>query len=285
MAEDSIELLERGIAGDTEHREQTILDEECRGGSANDQVAPPATDSQFDMTENAKVIEENLIVPIPDNSGVVLAAVAVTDQADVMAREAPTPPAKPQSTPNVVSAAHATGRGLKTRMLGYFRKWGGVTWSKAVPRPSGEEMFWSFLGAVSGLLILCGLQYRFLNLDHPDLVILIGSFGATAVLVYGLPTAPLSQPRNVLGGHIFSALVGVIFREFLVDETNWSSGLFLIASLAVATSIVVMQVCRWRTRRGGAEEEEEDGGEERGGGGSCVSVQGVQLMMPFPPDS
>ena len=42
-----------------------------------------------------------------------------------------------------------------------------------------------------------------------DVFLLIGSFAATAALVYGAPQAPLSQPRNVVGGHIIGAFIGV----------------------------------------------------------------------------
>ncbi|MFR9014303.1 MAG: HPP family protein, partial [Desulfovibrio piger] len=33
---------------------------------------------------------------------------------------------------------------------------------------------------------------------------LIGSFGASAVLLFAAPDSPLSRPRNLLGGHFFS---------------------------------------------------------------------------------
>jgi CBS-domain-containing membrane protein len=36
----------------------------------------------------------------------------------------------------------------------------------------------------------------------------IGSFGASAVLIYGEVRSPLAQPRNFVGGHVVSALVG-----------------------------------------------------------------------------
>jgi len=65
---------------------------------------------------------------------------------------------------------------------------------------------------------------------------LIGSFGASAVLIYGAIGSPLAQPRNLLGGHVFSAVVGVsCFRLF-------SSQLWLASALAVATAIAVMQL-------------------------------------------
>ncbi len=35
------------------------------------------------------------------------------------------------------------------------------------------------------------------------LPLLIGSFGASAVLVFGAPSSPLARARNVIGGHVF----------------------------------------------------------------------------------
>ena len=34
--------------------------------------------------------------------------------------------------------------------------------------------------------------------------------GSTAVLIFAAPTVPFSQPRNVIGGHLISAGVGVL---------------------------------------------------------------------------
>ena len=42
-----------------------------------------------------------------------------------------------------------------------------------------------------------------------DLVMIIGSFGASAVLIYGVIRSPLAQPRNLIGGHVISAVIGV----------------------------------------------------------------------------
>jgi len=40
-------------------------------------------------------------------------------------------------------------------------------------------------------------------------MMLIASMGATAALAYGVPASPFSQPRNIIGGHVFSAMAGV----------------------------------------------------------------------------
>lgn len=40
--------------------------------------------------------------------------------------------------------------------------------------------------------------------------LLIGSFGATAVLLFGANDSPLAQPRNLVGGHLISAVTAVV---------------------------------------------------------------------------
>lgn len=65
---------------------------------------------------------------------------------------------------------------------------------------------------------------------------LIGSFGASAVLAYGAPHAPFSQPRNIIGGQCISAIVGVSVYLLLGD-----AGIFA-SPLAVSLAIVAMQL-------------------------------------------
>ena len=79
--------------------------------------------------------------------------------------------------------------------------------AKSPPGVGITEVLWSWLGAVAGVGI-CG--YLSANYFEPkDLTLLIGSFGASAVLVYGAIKSPLAQPRNLVGGHMISGLVGV----------------------------------------------------------------------------
>ena len=71
---------------------------------------------------------------------------------------------------------------------------------------------------------------------RPGSLFLISSFGALAVLVYGAPQAPFSQPRNLIGGHCLSALIGVTVFLLLGDQG------ILACPLAVALSIFAMQL-------------------------------------------
>ena len=106
------------------------------------------------------------------------------------------------------------------------------------------EHFWAFIGSFIGLGIITFLEYKFL--PESDLVFLIGSFGASCVLVYGVIQSPLAQPRNLVGGHLVSAIIGVTIQKLLPDL------IWVAAPLAVSLSIVFMQITKTLHPPGGA---------------------------------
>jgi len=79
-----------------------------------------------------------------------------------------------------------------------------------------------------------------------DPVFIIGSFGASAVLIYGAVKSPLAQPRNLVGGHMISAVIGVIAYK-LFYPFPWFASAF-----AVATAIAVMHATKTLHPPGGA---------------------------------
>lgn len=103
---------------------------------------------------------------------------------------------------------------------------------------------WGFLGSFLGIGFIGYIQSYYLS--QQDSLFLIGSFGASSVLIYGITNSPFSQPRNVLGGHLLSALIGVTIAR-LFPETLWFA-----AALAVSLSIVLMQVTKTLHPPGGA---------------------------------
>ena len=107
-----------------------------------------------------------------------------------------------------------------------------------------REHFWAFLGAFVGMGIIAYLQYNMF--PKQDYVLLIGSFGASCVLVYGVIQSPLAQPRNLIGGHVISALVGVTAAKLFPDM------IWLASAVAVALSIVMMQITKTLHPPGGA---------------------------------
>lgn len=108
-----------------------------------------------------------------------------------------------------------------------------------------KEHFWSFLGAFIGIFLIAMMQEKML-FSKIENVFLIGSFGASCVLIYGAIQSPLAQPRNLIGGHVISAVIGVTIAKFVPDIT------WLQAPLAVGLSIVFMQITKTLHPPGGA---------------------------------
>ena len=69
-------------------------------------------------------------------------------------------------------------------------------------------------------------------------MLLIAFFGASSVLVCGAIQSPIAQPRNLIGGHVVSAIVRVTVYKTLTDR------LWLTAPLTVALAIVCMQITK-----------------------------------------
>ncbi|MBF0488978.1 MAG: HPP family protein, partial [Nitrospirae bacterium] len=103
---------------------------------------------------------------------------------------------------------------------------------------------WSWIGAFCGIGVVAFINYNILG--GTDKLLLVGSFGASAVLLYGAPKSPLAQPRNLIGGHMLSALVGVASYQILHDN------LWLASAIAVSTAIALMHSTRTLHPPGGA---------------------------------
>ncbi len=96
-----------------------------------------------------------------------------------------------------------------------------------------SEIMWSWVGAFIGVAAVSFIHFNLIS--ETDLVMVIGSFGASAVLIYGAINSPLAQPRNLIGGHVFSALIGVTCYKL------FPSNLWIASAISVATAIAVMQ--------------------------------------------
>jgi CBS domain-containing membrane protein len=110
------------------------------------------------------------------------------------------------------------------------------------------DNLWAFIGSFIAISTIGLLQDFFHTDDSADILFLIGSFGATSVLLFGATNSPLAQPRNLFFGNLISALVGVTMYQFF----HTSEYLWLSPSLAVATSILVMQYTKTMHPPGGA---------------------------------
>lgn len=75
---------------------------------------------------------------------------------------------------------------------------------------------------------------------------LIGSMGATTVIVFGLPESPMARARAVVGGHVISALVGVTVATLL------PGGHWYASALSVTLALLAMRATNTLHPPGGA---------------------------------
>ena len=61
-----------------------------------------------------------------------------------------------------------------------------------------------------------------------------GSFGSSMVLLFGFPESPFAQPKNVFFGHLVTALVGVIFVNYIPMP------IYINIAIAVGTGVFLM---------------------------------------------
>ena len=116
-------------------------------------------------------------------------------------------------------------RTVLSLLIRYISKMKGYKRTTPLVSPPPLDVILTWLGAFLGItaIALFAQQYT---------LPVVASFGASAVLIYGVPDAPLSQPRNVIFGHILSASVGVA-TVMMFGLTWWSPAFGTALALAV----------------------------------------------------
>ncbi|KAJ5752118.1 hypothetical protein N7520_009035 [Penicillium odoratum] len=79
------------------------------------------------------------------------------------------------------------------------------------PKPLGNIViaFWSLIGAFSGVALVASVSQHVPSFEARHVPAVIGSFGAAAVLEFGVIDSPLAQPRNAFFSQMIACLVGV----------------------------------------------------------------------------
>lgn len=127
---------------------------------------------------------------------------------------------------------------MKTRLYRLPGKIKGKLRGSHAPR-SLKYAVWGFISGTLSILAIFAVTRM---AGHP---LLIGSFGASAVLLFGANESPLAQPRNLIGGHLVSAITAVLIVALC------GSGPFAIA-LGVGAAIFLMDITRTTHPPGGA---------------------------------
>mgnify|MGYP001033644733 CR=1 FL=1 len=80
------------------------------------------------------------------------------------------------------------------------------------------------------------LSHQKIPISHASSLFLIGSFGASSVLIFATPNVPYAQPGNLLGAYLISALIGVRIAQYVDFPVEFQ------AALVVSLSILFMLV-------------------------------------------
>lgn len=99
------------------------------------------------------------------------------------------------------------------------------------PRPPLKALLLAGLGA---LLAMGGVAAVAAASGQPWV---LGSFGASCVMLFGFPDLPFSQPRHVIGGHVLSSAIGLACLH-LFGPVWWAM------ALAAALALVAMMALR-----------------------------------------
>ena len=115
-------------------------------------------------------------------------------------------------------------------MIAFLRKFKGDG-ASLPPQPTNKAVALAWLGGFLAIAAVAALA------DSLSIALVLGSFGASCVLIFGYPDVPFSQPRNVIAGHVISSLVGLVFLT--VFGPHWWA-----VALAVGTAIALMMLTR-----------------------------------------
>ena len=123
---------------------------------------------------------------------------------------------------------------VRKALAAYFRRMRGTA-SRTATRQRVSVVLLSWAAAFIGIFLI-SVPALYPGFPLSTKLFLIGSFGASAALLYGAPHSDFAQPRNLVVGQLVSALVGVTAYKLLGAHVGLAGG------LAVATSIAILQV-------------------------------------------
>jgi CBS-domain-containing membrane protein len=127
------------------------------------------------------------------------------------------------------------------RLANIFHKMRGAG-DRRPPRDHVHHILISALGAFVAIACLAAINNY--ATEPVQLTQLMMSFGASAVLLYGVPKSPLSQPRNLVGSHLIAAVIGISVRN-IFEVIRWRTGIDVIwlgYPISMSLSLAVMQL-------------------------------------------
>lgn len=103
-----------------------------------------------------------------------------------------------------------------------------------------------FIGTFCGLSIIENSFLALPPLSGHAVPIIIASFGAAAILEYNTIESPLAQPRNLIFGHFFSAVIAVAITKLFehLPQQRFEELRWLVGAIAVAVASITMSVTK-----------------------------------------
>jgi CBS domain-containing membrane protein len=104
------------------------------------------------------------------------------------------------------------------------------------PRPvtgSWRDHARAVIGAGLGILCTGLIAHAALPGDWPAAIFLIAPMGASAVILFCLPSSPLAQPWALLGGNVVAAICGVFFTQLLPQHLAYAAALAMLTAVAL----------------------------------------------------
>lgn len=112
------------------------------------------------------------------------------------------------------------------------------------PKHKGNlaPIFWAFIGVWCGVALIEVVDMHVPSFQLRSAPLIVGSFGAAAVLEFYAIESPLAQPRNAIFGQLISSIVGVaVCKLFLLSDNfekiRWSGGALACAAATASMAL------------------------------------------------
>ncbi|RDW78700.1 HPP family protein [Aspergillus mulundensis] len=100
--------------------------------------------------------------------------------------------------------------------------------------------FWSLIGVFGGVLLISEVSMRVPAFQNHHAPIIVGSFGAAAVLEFAAIESPFAQPRNALFSQVIASIIGIAIAKLFALNPSAESKPELAGALACAITTMAM---------------------------------------------
>lgn len=100
--------------------------------------------------------------------------------------------------------------------------------------------FWSLIGVFCGVLLVAEVSLHVPAFQNHNAPLIVGSFGAAAVLEFCAVESPFAQPRNALFSQLIASVIGVAIAKLFALNPNAQNKPELAGSLSCAITTTLM---------------------------------------------